>query len=145
MLDTFGTVGDNWWHYLPASMHKNRTHSNNNNITNERMRINIRDFLYDYHSPCECINPCEETLYEAKIKQTISFHKDMIELTIYFEKLEITKSSEIEAYDSIRFLADLGGLVGLLIGMSMLSVVEVLVCVGLYFVDLTLMLILKFF
>ena len=45
MLYTFGTVGDNWWHYLPASMHKNTTHLNNKNITNERMRMNIRDFF----------------------------------------------------------------------------------------------------
>ena len=143
MFDTFGTVGDNWWKYLPRSIYENHTYPNNKNITDEEMRKQIKAYLYDYHSPCNCIVPCKETLYEATIKQTSAFYKDMIALTLYFDKLEITRSSEMEAYDSTRFMADIGGLVGLLIGMSMLSVVEVCVCFALYLVDLMLVLMLK--
>ena len=143
MFDTFGTVGDSWWKYLPRSIYENHTYPNNKNITDEEMRKQIKAYLYDYHSPCNCIVPCKETLYEATIKQTSAFYKDMIALTLYFDKLEITRSSEMEAYDSTRFMADIGGLVGLLIGMSMLSVVEVFVCFALYLVDLMLVLMLK--
>ena len=62
---------------------------------------------------------------------------DSTYMTIYFDKLEISKSTELPAYNSTRFLADIGGLIGLLIGMSLLSVFEVLVCLALYAVDKT--------
>ena len=40
-------------------------------------------------------------------------------------------------------MADVGGVVGLLVGCSLLSVFEVVICVGLYVVDIILKLLLK--
>ena len=65
-------------------------------------------------------------------------------LTIYLDKLEFTKSSELVAYDSTRFMADLGGVLGLLVGCSLLSVFELFICAGLFVVDIVLMVMLKF-
>ena len=100
------------------------------------------DFLYKSYIPCKCGRPCQETNYNAQIKETDTDRNTII-LTFYFEKLQFTSSTEIASYDNTRFLADIGGIVGLLVGMSMLSVVEVSICVGLFVVDLILTLMLK--
>ena len=66
-------------------------------------------------------------------------------MTIYFGKLEISKTTELPAYDHTRFMADIGGLIGLLVGMSAMSVFEVCACIGLYIADMILMLMLKLY
>ena len=60
---------------------------------------------------------------------------ESISLQIHFDTREITKITEVLSYDATRFLADIGGLLGLLIGMSVLSVFEVLFCILLFIVD----------
>ena len=86
---------------------------------------------------------CKETVYKARIKKTFDKKDSYAMLTIYFDKLEIEKVTESPAYDSTRFMADIGGLVGLLMGMSLLSVVEVIICVVLYALDKLCLLVMK--
>ena len=135
MIDKCGTVTDLWWQYLPSYKREADT-----KFINKSIKENNKRCLWSFLSgspnrkPCECISPCQETMYEAAIKKS-SVEKIYIYLTIYVENLEIMKTNELAAYDSTRFLADMGGLIGLLIGMSLLSVFEVLVCLGLYTFD----------
>ena len=83
---------------------------------------------------CKCHLQCEETRYDATINK-YDEHDSYVQLTIYFENTEISTITELPAYDKTRFMADIGGLVGLLVGMSLLSIVEVVVCVCLFVVD----------
>ena len=95
----------------------------------------------------QCAKPCEETVYDAKIVRygDEDPYGGDIRLNFYFNRLEYTRSTEIPAYDKTRFMADVGGVVGLLVGCSLLSVFEVVICVGLYVVDIVLMFLLKFY
>ena len=146
-----GVVGNYWLIYLPTSIQHNTTNnSNNNNNTHvgnntEGLRRKcVYDVLAHYSPKCKCRNLCKETDYESKIEKTDKNDK-LIVVNFYYDKLEITKSTELPAYDRTRFMADIGGLAGLMIGMSMLSVFEVVVCCVLYILDFVLMLIIKFY
>ena len=103
----------------------------------------IHDFVNNYHRPCKCKILCKETVYDEKLKHTSSYNKANLTLTIYYDKLEIIKSTELPAYEYTRFMADIGGLIGLIIGMSFLSVFEVIICIALCTLDFALMLLLK--
>ena len=97
-----------------------------------------------FQRPCRCPKLCEETIYQAILKKTADETKTIKTfLTIYFERLEIQETTELAAYDRTRFLADVGGLIGLLVGMSLLSVCEVLVCISLYTVNRLCLLVLR--
>ena len=137
MFDTCDAVTDFWEQYLPSANRKIDPQFNDRNQM-ERTRKCLGDFLYDYRArkPCECKMAREETMYRANIMK-YEDRNDSTYMTIYFDKLEISKSTELPAYNSTRFLADIGGLIGLLIGMSLLLVFEVLVCLALYAVDKT--------
>ena len=142
MYDKCRAVGAQWYQYLPSNRNKQNAHYQNNT---EVAVIRYCTFLVTFNSfngPCKCAKPCQETVYEAHIKE-ISTNKRVYSLAFYFEKLEITSSSELPSYDRTRFLADIGGIVGLLVGMSLLSLFEVSICVVLFAVDLILMLTLK--
>ena len=138
MFNTCSTVGDYWWKYLP-------THAREKNKTNEIAARKCIDYvLYDSPIPCKCTKPCQETIYSTKLAKYGTSKKDF-HLTIYFDRLVIKKSTELPAYDTTRFMADVGGVVGLLVGMSFLSIFEVIICVVLYAVDVILILVLKLF
>ena len=148
MFDKCKTVGDNWWIYLPPS-YKDKVNILSNATGDKKLdyeaitRNCILNVLRNIdNSPCRCTKLCKETNYDAKIEQTRT-KKNSILLTIYYSKLEFTSSTEVPSYDRTRFLADIGGIVGLLMGMSMLSLFEVGICVGLFVADIILMLLLK--
>ena len=144
MYDICGDVPEYWRQYLPL----NEKEHNAKSIKNETEQ-NTRNCLYDFFEsvsriPCKCPKLCEETVYRATLKKTADYKKRILTfLTVYFEKQEIAERTELAAYDRTRFLADVGGLVGLLVGMSLLSVFEFLVCISLYAVDRLCLLILK--
>ena len=141
MYDKCGAVGDYWWQYLAAYKHKNYSHFNNSTI--EATRKCVYDVLYNSTIPCRCTKPCKETKYDANIVHA-SVKETLFFLTFYFDELEFRRSSELPSYDKTRFMADIGGIVGLVVGMSLLSVFEVIVCVVLFVADLILKLMLKF-
>ena len=143
MMNMCGVVGDYWKPYLPSSIYKNISISSNNTEDIIRRKC-IYKVMYYESVQCKCRNPCKETVYDAKISMTSKAGNRTI-LSFYFENLEIHKSTELPAYDKARLMANMGGLVGLLVGMSMLSVFEVVVCLFLYIVDIILMLILKLY
>ena len=144
MFDACGTVPDFWWIYLPSSKRGKNANLSNAEIHNTTKEC-LDTFMFGStpRKPCKCISPCQETVYQAEFKPT--FHTNSyVYLTIYFEDIEIMKTTELPAYDSTRFLADVGGLIGLLIGMSLLSLFEVLVCLALYAFDKLCLLVFKF-
>ena len=144
MFDACGTVTDFWKQYLASFKNKTDVQSKSSKEI-ERDKKCLGDFVFDTgaRQPCKCINLCQETQYHVELKKFIMTNKYTY-LTVYSEDLQISTTTELAAYDSTRFLADMGGLIGLLIGMSLLSVFEVIVCLALYAFEKLCLLLLKF-
>ena len=163
MFSECNTVSEHWWQYLPSSLQPDTDSINNNNKSNsthstlksigkddgnlefQAAQKCIDNILYNFNNHCVCPTPCKETIYGAKIVHTSTTTDGFLYMTIYFGKLEISKTTEQPAYDHTRFIADIGGLIGLLVGMSAISVFEVCACVCLYVIDRILMVVLKFY
>ena len=125
-----GSVPDRWEAFVPE--HLKEKHNNTNTT---RARACLKDVaqydLLDPKSNCECPSPCHETEYKVNLVRRSDLN--YIKLMIYYENRQLTVLREQPTYTSDRLLADVGGLVGLLVGMSTLSLVEVFVFVFLYF------------
>ena len=141
MLNTCGTLGDHWWQYMPSLVRGNVTKSNKNK-TEESERYCVYESAFTFHKHCRCTTTCKETIYSAKLVQTNS-KPAWIHLNFYYDKLQITKTTEFPAYNSVRFMADIGGLLGMLVGLNVLSMFEIVCCFLLLIIDLILKLLLK--
>ena len=108
--------------------------------TDEKIRECLSEFVYRSSPGCTCKTPCQETVFRAIVTKTVKAPSRAVIITVFFEDLTITHVTELPAYDHTRFLADIGGLIGLLAGISMLSVFEVVACIMLYATDFILML-----
>ena len=129
-----GSLNAYWLQVLPSLMlNTNQTESKNK--TAMETSECFKKFIGQPKPPCQCRIPCHETRYSARIERIRDNREEAITLQIYFETREITMVTEVPSYDTTRFLADIGGLIGLLLGMSVLSVFEVLFCLVLFIVD----------
>ena len=125
-----GTLNKYWRRVLPSPA------TALDNITAMETSECVRYLISEPRLSCPCPKVCEETHYEARIEQyKDNTNTDIISLNIYFELREVTVITEVSTYDAIHFLADIGGLMGLLLGMSVLSVFEVLFCLVLFIID----------
>ncbi|XP_059169933.1 acid-sensing ion channel 1C-like [Physella acuta] len=105
-------------------------------------------------STCDCSSPCSEReyvtsvssrfwpnldtaefllekiyktrRYEACADMTDVYQWDFLKLNIYFEDLNYEKISEQPDYEIIQLFSDVGGTIGLWIGLSLLSLFEIL-------------------
>ncbi|XP_033755067.1 acid-sensing ion channel 4-A-like [Pecten maximus] len=55
-----------------------------------------------------------------------TLRNNFLKLDLYFEELSYEHIEEVPAYDSVQFLSDIGGTVGLFVGASVLSGVELI-------------------
>lgn len=91
---------------------------------------------------CNCLPACTSIVYEAELSQAdfdwhslfMAYGSDMNEfpgiqmarLTIFFKETQFITSKRSELYGQTDFLANCGGLLGLFMGVSILSIVELL-------------------
>ena len=94
-------------------------------------------------SDCNCPAACSSTLYETTvsysyfpaeyISQTITsiygippsfFPINFLEVTVYFETLNIETQTTSSAYSFVALLSDIGGQLGLFLGVSIISIME---------------------
>ena len=119
----------------------------------------LRDVVNNM-TECDCRVPCEMESYETKVSR-IPWPRELIEnqlytllykdnsqnktliktklkyllkVSIYYNSLCEFVHTEEEKYDSISILSDFGGQMGLLIGASCLSFVEIIMVVGSYII-----------
>ncbi|CAO1407458.1 unnamed protein product [Diamesa serratosioi] len=93
-----------------------------------------------FEDECKCLPACTSIEYNAEISQSkydyTKFHKKMQTLNhsgdyilstinIYFKESNIISSRRSELYGITEFLANCGGLLGLFMGFSLISLVEV--------------------
>ncbi|XP_072039789.1 acid-sensing ion channel 2-like [Amphiura filiformis] len=93
---------------------------------------------------CDCTESCSSESYGARtsiayfpnehvmsqitaiFNQSEDFiRKNYLDLRIFFEELSFNSVKQIEAYPSTSLISDIGGTMGLMVGMSLLTVVEV--------------------
>ena len=133
LLEKCGAL-NNYWLQASPSLNKSENWENSQYHTKDQIRECFRDFLQRPKQPCNCKVPCEEIRYNAKIEKFKEIRKvGAVLLFVYFEISEvITQVTEVPAYEVTSFLADIGGIAGLLLGMSILSVLEVILCLLLF-------------
>ena len=117
-------VPDPWKPFVPKHLKAGNTSTN---ITQARKCIDAvaRYQLFDAKATCICPSPCQETIFDLKLEKR--FDLNYIKIMIYYQDRQLLVLKEHPTYTSEHFLADVGGLTGLLVGMSALSLVEVLV------------------
>uniref|UniRef100_A0A182PBQ5 Pickpocket n=1 Tax=Anopheles epiroticus TaxID=199890 RepID=A0A182PBQ5_9DIPT len=102
----------------------------------------IVDKSHDYRAKCNCLPACTSVQYDAEIsqadldwkslfaafKQTLGDQGDgqFARLTIYFKETQFITSKRSELYGVTDFLANCGGLLGLFMGVSLLSLAELI-------------------
>lgn len=89
----------------------------------------------------DCIQDCYNEVfassisyskYPAKNHQNASFpdftspEENLVDIEVYFEDLIVQRITEEATYHTVRLLADIGGQLGLFLGVSVLSVTEFL-------------------
>ncbi|XP_070545383.1 uncharacterized protein [Ptychodera flava] len=122
------------------------------NITQDTCRQFIRYLFQTKKLDCDCRIPCEEQFYDKTISQSLwpatvslsyilktihsisaktndindalSVSLNLAQLEVYFEELTIESTTESPAYGIEDFLSDIGGTLGLYIGLSVITVAE---------------------
>ena len=100
-----------------------------------RTDLNVRKCMYQYNFHSEklfesCPYPCREMTSKVKLEQTLDYSSNPYRrLTATYAILHIdprvTEVTELPTYTSDNFFSDVGSWLGLLVGMSCLSLVEV--------------------
>ena len=114
-----------------------------------RTLFNLKD-IYDVHricmakvrydrnirSKCNCPPGCMETKFKVRTETSEKFNTSEWRIFFNNEEEKITKISQVPSYTLEDVLGAVGGILGLAIGASSLSVVEVIVYCGLFIASL---------
>ncbi|KFB49820.1 hypothetical protein ZHAS_00017840 [Anopheles sinensis] len=100
------------------------------------------DKSFDFRAKCNCLPGCNSLKYDAEISQTAFDWKSLINaygvtldededvqfsrLSIYFKEAQFITLKRSELYGLTDFLANCGGVLGLFMGVSLLSLVEMI-------------------
>ena len=74
--------------------------------------------------PCNCLPPCNSVSYNVDVRSADSDGKTVV--MVYFKESEFIALERQELFGDVNFWANCGGLVGLFIGFSIMSFVEIL-------------------
>uniref|UniRef100_A0A1A9WD09 Pickpocket protein 28 n=1 Tax=Glossina brevipalpis TaxID=37001 RepID=A0A1A9WD09_9MUSC len=106
--------------------------------------VSATDSSYRAPTTCNCLPACTSIAYEAEISQADYDYKSLTglkgtsnpkdelygakksRLSIFFKEAQFLTSKRSELYGTTEFLANCGGLLGLFMGVSTLSIVEIL-------------------
>ena len=134
LLENCGDVPDHWQQYVQPHHTRGR-----NNEWKNQTHENVLMCMYQLYTNKQaeylsmtldlCPLPCKEIVTESKGEQISKNHIQEDESTasimLTIPSSRITKVNEIASYTSDDFLADIGSWLGLLVGMSLLSIVEI--------------------
>ena len=86
----------------------------------------VRETQTQSPSDCTCNLQCHETTYRTSVKKW-SDNQNFWIFYIYYEDSQVETVSQVQAYSLGDFLGALGGILGLCIGMSILSGVQIII------------------
>ena len=98
----------------------------------KRCWFNVLPKTFASSGKCNCPPACDEIRYSYIPRDgVIDSINNTIRMDVYFNTMQYTVWEEVPAYSLEQMIAEFGGLLGLLIGASLLSLLEVLVYCGL--------------
>ena len=134
MFNECGVVINRWKKFLTSDMKSANGMSKNESEKLQCLRKHVSDWLAAIiPDKCHCPLACNEIDIDARIPYVKGhmYRRDeqgyYWTIRIQYKNKRIKQVTEIPAYTTSDFLAEVGGLVGLLVGMSLLSVVEFVV------------------
>ncbi|KAL7010701.1 hypothetical protein ACKWTF_016843 [Chironomus riparius] len=79
---------------------------------------------------CQCLSQCESLKYELELVKTnykihLVDYMTIASLKVFFKDSEFVPLKRFQLYGTVDFLANCGGLLGLFVGVSVLSIVEI--------------------
>ena len=127
MYKECGDVADIFKKYLsqPVQIFRNDRFSSRDECIHTLLLEAISGFL----PYCQCSLACKETIYEVNRVDFINLptHRNSWHLVFSYAKNEVTEIQEVADYPLEDFLGAFGGILGLALGASILSLVELLV------------------
>ena len=128
MLANCGEVPDDWNSFVKAQHEKGWNYQNRSR-SEEAVAECIKSH-YQMHDDVDysvCPLPCSETSFEGNIVR-LDGESNPTEVRLYvnYQSRRVTEITEVPVYTSDNFFSDLGSWLGLLVGMSFLSIVELI-------------------
>ena len=117
MLSQCGAVIDAWVPYVDPSKKPNSTHVD----PHETRKCIDRTWL---SHECDCPKACEEVDYIATWEKIKYWKYPRWSIEVRYKTHRVSKISELPLYNLPELLAELGGILGLLAGMSVLTIIE---------------------
>ena len=116
-----------WLRYVPNLKALLPAHNKSDDYVIKCLKEEYDSYHWGEHH-CDCRVSCKET----SIKHQHIKNNPMIKnIAIKYTSNTITEITEIPAYPATKFITDIGGWVGLFSGMSLLSVIEIILTVNL--------------
>ena len=114
-----GAVPDMWLRYAPHIKTMLPSHDNRTAHSIRRCMLRVTD-----QYQCQCRVGCQEVSF--KVKHFADNNTFLPQLSLQYLSNTYTEITETPAYPATKFVTDIGGWLGLFSGMSLLSLVEVL-------------------
>ncbi|XP_002014740.2 acid-sensing ion channel 4-A [Drosophila persimilis] len=105
--------------------------------------LSMRNLIADYKEvyeneddfDCDCIQPCQSRIYTTFIQSRKVFNQPEPRslIYIYYTTKLISMIEERPSYDTTQFIADIGGSLGFLLGLSVLGLIGILEHMTLFF------------
>ena len=143
MLKDCGTVVDAWKKYIPTEQWNKSESALQNYIANKNVTVeqclaahlpNFKAGQKKKNAASQCVNvcpkACEEIRWEKSIDRQDRCKKSPIgywQFEFKFKSDFVSVHQEVPKYPMQSFLSEIGGIIGLLVGMSTMSLVEILV------------------
>jgi hypothetical protein len=100
----------------------------NRQICNRFIAISSSSSKSVDETECDCVEPCYSIIYSAFVQSRRKLYRAEpgAKLYIYYTSKLVTNIEELPGYDWSQFVADMGGSVGFLLGLSVIAVIVVL-------------------
>ncbi|GAB6028456.1 hypothetical protein CHUAL_002616 [Chamberlinius hualienensis] len=113
---------------LPYMDHFNAPLCRNSSIYNaiyEQQDRILEDGMDSLSHICKCPRPCQENVYKMKLDLRLWPGDQRTILKVYFDDLNYERVEEHLAYGIVQLLSDIGGNLGLFLGVCVVSIFEV--------------------
>ena len=138
MLEKCGDVPDHWRRYVQPH-HKREWDYRNRSRTDANVQecLRVMNVFLPDNDFSRCPLPCREVSFESKIVTEDKSIDAYAYLSFYikYQSMRVTEISEVPIYTSDNFFSDVGSWLGLLVGMSFLSLVELLTFICTAFIE----------
>ena len=110
-------------------------HSNDDLTLRKCLLQFLEAAIYSPAEECNCPLSCHEIQFNQLFLKTKEEKMNVWQLAFQYRSRKTTIMGEFPLYTPLGLLSDVGGLVGLLVGMSLLSVIELTVYLVIWMAD----------